>query len=154
MKWPNPEVIGTWIDRRQQKHSWLAFPYAVMRKYGEDESSYQAAVITYYGFLSLFPLILVATSVLKLVLSGNPHLRARVLASVNTYVPVIGNELQANVHSTAKTSLALAGSALVALYGARGVADAIRHALDHVWQVPRVRRSGFPHGVLRSFAII
>ena len=154
MHWLNPAALLKRFDRLQQAHPWLAFPYAVLRKYGEDEGSYQAAIITYYSFLSLFPLVLAATSVLKLVLGGNPHQRARILSAVNHYVPVIGNELQANVHSTARTSIALFISALFALYGARGVADAIRHALDHIWQVPHVRRSGFPQGMVQSFGII
>ena len=45
--------IIAWADRLQRKHGALGFPYAVVKKYGDDEGGRQAALITYYGFLSL-----------------------------------------------------------------------------------------------------
>ena len=53
---------GDWyhrFDRYQQRHAWLGFPLAVRQKYSEDQGGYLAATITYYGFFSIFPLLLV-----------------------------------------------------------------------------------------------
>ena len=50
--------IIAWADRLQRRHGVLGFPYAVVKKYGDDEGGRQAALITYYGFLSIFPLLL------------------------------------------------------------------------------------------------
>ena len=47
--------IIAWADRLQRKHGVLGFPYAVVKKYGDDAGGRQAALITYYGFLSIFP---------------------------------------------------------------------------------------------------
>jgi hypothetical protein len=44
--------IIAWADRLQRKHGVLGFPYAVVKKYGDDEGGRQAALITYYGFLA------------------------------------------------------------------------------------------------------
>ena len=52
------------IDQYQQRRRWLAFPFAVNKKFGDDQGGYLAALIAYYGFFSLFPLLLVFTSIL------------------------------------------------------------------------------------------
>ena len=57
--------IIAWADRLQREHGVLGFPYAVVKKYGDDEDGRQAALITYYGFLSIFPLLLFEVAALS-----------------------------------------------------------------------------------------
>ena len=64
------------VDDFQQRHRWLAFPVAVVKKYGEDQAGQRAALLAYYGFLSLFPLLLMAVTVLGFVLHGDAGLGA------------------------------------------------------------------------------
>jgi YihY family inner membrane protein len=148
------ERILAFADRTQQRHHALSFPFAVIKKYGDDEAGHQAALITYYGFLALFPLILVATSVIDSIAQHNMELRARLLADINTYFPIVGNQLQAQVHTGSKTGTALVIGLLFTLYGARGIANAVRGALDHAWAIPKVRRSGFPLNAIKSFGLL
>ena len=75
------QVFG-WADRLQRKHRVLGFPYAVVKKYGDDEGGRQAALITYYGFLSIFPLLLLGVAVLSRVLADHPDLRQRLIAEI------------------------------------------------------------------------
>lgn len=145
-------IIG--IDRFQRRHALLGFPLALIKKYSEDEGGYRAALLTYYGFLSLFPLLLVLSSVLKLLLRNNPEASEHIISGVTAYVPVIGNELERNVHGLGKTGVALVLGLLVTLYGARGVADVLRNGLDQMWEVPHKDRIGFPHGLLRSLGTV
>jgi hypothetical protein len=77
------------LDDFQQGRSWLAFPVAVVNKYGEDQAGQRAALLAYYGFFSLFPLLLVAVTVLSLVLQGRSDLGGRVVDS--TLAPVPGH---------------------------------------------------------------
>ncbi len=56
--------VIAWADRLQRKHGLLGFPYAVVKKYGDDEGGREAALITYYGFLSIVPLLLLGVAVL------------------------------------------------------------------------------------------
>lgn len=142
------------IDRYQRNHKVLGFLYAVIKKYSEDEGGYQASLITYYAFLSLFPLLLALTSLLQLLLNGEQHFKTQLINNVTNIFPVLGSQLQRNVHSTGKTGLALAISMVVTLYGARGAADALRRTLNHVWQVPRTKRAGFPKNILKSMSVI
>src|SRR5215472_468967 len=74
--------IIAWADRLQRRHDVLGFPYAVVKKYGDDEGGRQAALITYYGFLSVFPLLLLGVAVLSRVLTDNPDLRQRLIDAV------------------------------------------------------------------------
>ena len=69
------------VDRRQQQTPWLAFPVAVWKKFGDDQAGNLAALIAYYAFASIFPLLLVLVTVLDLVLGHNPALRQNVLSS-------------------------------------------------------------------------
>ncbi|HEY8998825.1 MAG TPA: YihY/virulence factor BrkB family protein [Candidatus Saccharimonadales bacterium] len=142
-------------DAFQQAHAWAAFPYGVVKKYGDDNASYHGAAITYYAFLALFPLLFAFEAVLKLTLRGDAHLQTKLLNGVNQYFPLLGRELQSNITTNVgKTSLALTASVIVAVIGARGVADAVRRALDEFWHVAPVQRAGFPKGALKSLGMI
>ncbi|HEV2823653.1 MAG TPA: hypothetical protein VG035_00365 [Actinomycetota bacterium] len=63
------------IDRFQQRHSVLGFPFGVVKKYGDDQGGRHAALLAHYGFLSLFPLLLVFVTVLGYTLDGDPELQ-------------------------------------------------------------------------------
>ena len=148
-------IVG-WLDRSQRRHGIVGFPLAVVKKYGADEASKQAALLTYFGFLSLFPLLLVLTTVLKIFLHGDHSqaLQQKIVENATNYIPVIGSQLSQSVGSLDKAGLALVIGVLLTLYGARGVADIFQGAVNHVWQVPYSRRTGFPRSALKSVVII
>ena len=52
--------LSSRLDVLQRRHRFLGIPWAVLRKYSDDDGARLAALITYYGFLSLFPLLLLA----------------------------------------------------------------------------------------------
>ena len=74
--------VIAWADRMQRQHGVLGFPYAVVKKYGDDGGGRQAALITYYGFLSIFPLLLLGVAVLSRVLADHPDLRQKLIAAI------------------------------------------------------------------------
>jgi len=142
------------LDRWQQRHKSTAFAYAVIKKYGDDQAGYQAALVTYYGFLSLFPLLLILTTVGGVLGHNNPEFGRELVDSVSSYFPVVGKALDDSVRGISKNGPALIIGLLFVFYGARGIADAFRHAVNHIWHVPIARRSGFPRSWIRSFALI
>jgi len=95
------------LDSFQRRHRWAGFPLAVVYKYADDQGNYLAALITYYGFLSLFPLLLLLVTVLGYALHGNAELQQRVLSSALRQFPVIGDQLASNIHSVHGNLLAL-----------------------------------------------
>src|SRR5437763_16068131 len=77
-------------DAAQQDRPWLAFAVAVMKKFGEDDSSNLAVVITYYAFFSIFPLLLALASVLGFVLAGHPSWQTNIETSTLKEMPLVG----------------------------------------------------------------
>jgi membrane protein len=128
------------LDRFQQRHPALGFPLAVRQKFADDQGGYLAASVTYYAFFSIFPLLLVLVTLLGYALEGDPDLQRRVLDSALADFPVIGPQLQSNVHSLRGSVPALAVGIGVAVWAGTGVALALENALDHIWGVPIRRR--------------
>jgi YihY family inner membrane protein len=127
------------LDRFQRRHPGAGFPIAVLYKFGDDDGHFLAALITYYGFLALFPLLLLLSTVLGLVLRGNPGLQQQVLDSALRELPVIGPQLGQPEHlGGGVTGLVL--GILVALYGGTGLGQALQHTMNTAWAVPRHKR--------------
>ncbi len=148
------QKLVNWVDHAQQDRPWLAFPVAVWKKFGDDQAGNLAALIAYYGFAALFPLLLVLVTVLDIVLRSNPTLKDQVLDSAFGQFPVIGPQLQNSVHGLKETGPALVIGIVLTFLGARGVASAAQNALNTVWGVPMFRRPGFPWSMLRDIALI
>ena len=91
--------VAARLDGFQRRHTWLGFPLAVVYKFVDDQGGYLASLITYYGFVSLFPLLLLLVSVLGYTLEGDPALQHALVGSALQQFPIIGPELQQNVIS-------------------------------------------------------
>jgi YihY family inner membrane protein len=142
------------IDAFQQRHTWLAFPVAVNKKFGDDEGGNLAALIAYYGFFSLFPLLAVFVTILAFVLDGNQHLQQDILNSTFGQFPIIGDDLKKNVGTIKGSGVALAFGVAGTLYGGLGVANAAQNAFNRVWEVPRSKRPGFLPRIKRSLLLL
>src|SRR2546430_1753623 len=126
---PDLQRVVRRIDEFQQRHRPLAFLFAVVKKFGDDQGGNLAALITYYGFLSLFPLLLVLVTVLGFVLQNNPDLRDDILNSAVAQFPIIGDQIRNNVGSVRGSGLGLAVGILVTFYGGLGVCNAAQDAM-------------------------
>ena len=142
------------VDGFQQRHRPLAFAVAVQKKFGEDEGANLCAMLTYYGFLSLFPLLLVFFTVLGFVLDGNASLQHDLRTSALAGVPIIGDQVARNVTSVQGSGVALVVGLLGTLWGGLGIANAAQDAMNRVWGVPRTARPGLVPRVLRDLALI
>lgn len=146
-------TVAAKVDKLQQRHHALGFVCAVIKKYNDDGAGQRAALLTYYGFLALFPLLLVATSIADFIAQHDAGVRVRLLNDLTNYFPVGGQELQQNIHSSHRTGLALIVGLLFALYGARGIANALRSTLDSAWGTPGSKRSRFPDSTLKNLEL-
>jgi membrane protein len=142
------------VDAFQQRHRWLAFPIAAWKKFGDDQAGNLAALIAYYAFASIFPLLLVLVTVLDIVVRDNPALKQQVIDSALASFPVIGPQLTSNVHSLQATGVALVIGLVGTFLGAQGVANALQNALNSAWEVPFSERPGFPWSLLRNLGMI
>src|SRR4029079_1541542 len=142
------------VDALQRRHGPLAVAWGVQKKFGEDEGGNLCALLTYYGFVSLFPLLLVFFSVLGFVLEGHPSLQHQLRDSALSNLPIIGDQIASNVTSVQGSGLALVVGLLGALWGGLGIANAAQDAMNRVWGVDRPHRPGFVPRVLRSLGLV
>jgi membrane protein len=151
---PAAQRAGTAADDFQQRRPVLAFPVAVWKKFNDDRAGNLAALIAYYGFAAIFPLLLVLATVLNIVLKDNPSLQKTLTDSALAQYPVIGQQIKTQLGSIPGTGLPLIIGAVLLLLGARGVANAMQNALCEVWGIPRKSRPGFPMSQVWSFALL
>lgn len=131
--------VSDGLDRFQRRTTVLGCPIGVVYKYFDDQGSYLAAIITYYAFVAIFPLLLLGTTALGVVLQDNPELEKQVLDSALAQFPVIGTELGIPGGISGSITAVVLGS-LAALYGALGLGQAIQNASNIAWSVPRNNR--------------
>ena len=142
------------IDRFQQRSPGLSFVAAVIKKFSDDGAGQLAALISYYGFFSLFPLLLVFVTVLGFVLQGNQSAQEDVLHSTLSQFPIIGNQLQQNVHSLKGSGLALAIGLIGSLLAGLGITGATQNAFNQIWYVAHKDRPNFLKARLRGIALL
>ena len=124
---------ATRLDRFQQHRAWLAVAVAVVRKTADDQGGGLAALIAYYGFLGVFPLLLLFASVLGLVMAGHPGLERSVLHSAASSFP----GLSGFIDTTVSAGRVAAGVGLVgAVWAGLGVTRATERAMDTIWDIP------------------
>jgi membrane protein len=140
------------FDRYQQKHHWAAVPMAVIRKFSDDQAGSLAALIAYYAFFSLFPLLLVMITILGFVLQGDTSAQRAVEKSVLGQFPVIGSQIK--VHALSGHVGVLVIGLVTSLFGGLGVTNAAQNAFDRVWAVPFKDRPDFLHSRLRGLLLL
>jgi membrane protein len=133
-----PDLVDR-VDDFQRRHGFVGFPLAVVYKFFDDLGPYLAAMLTYYAFIAIFPLLLLASSVLGFVLQGNPGLQAQLLDSALSQFPVVGTQLGRPEGLQGSTAGVVVGG-LAALYGVMGLGQAAQHVLNVAWAVPRNSR--------------
>jgi membrane protein len=144
--------IIAWADHLQREHGVLGFPYAVVKKYGDDEGGRQAALITYYGFLSIFPLLLVGVAVLSRVLANHQDLRRRLTDAIvpPALQPTVEHSLATLPTSTVPLIVGLIGL----LLSGTGVVFSVYQTLNHVAAVRHRRRLSYFVRYARVFMVL
>lgn len=142
------------LDRFQQKHPSLAVPVAVFQKYRADQGNDQAAILTYYGFLAIFPLLLALLSLLEVGLATHPQFRESIERSALNSFPLLSDTLSRNIEVQSGTWLRVIGSVLVAVMAGLGIANTTRRMIGDFWGVPTKARRAFPHDLLASLGML
>jgi membrane protein len=142
------------LDSYQQRGPRVSFLAAVIKKFSDDQASQMAALIAYYGFFSLFPLLLVFVTILGFVLEGNASAQNSVLHSTLSQFPIIGEQLQKNVTSLKGNALSLAIGLAGSLFAGLGITGATQSAFNQVWYVPHKNRPNFLTSRLRGLGLL
>jgi membrane protein len=140
------------LDRFQRRHRPLAATVGVVRKFLDDEGGSMVSLIAYRAFFSLFPLLLLLTTVLGYLLGDDPGLRREVVDSTLAQFPVIGEQLRGG--SLQGNGLALAVGIVGSLLAGLGVVLETERTFDRVWGVPDDDRGGFLGSRLRATGLL
>ena len=142
------------VDGYQQTHRPLAIGFGVIKKFGDDRAGSLAALIAYYSFLAIFPLLLLMTTILGFAMDRNSGLQRAVLRSVLRDFPIVGQQLEQAIHPLQGNALALTVGVIGIVWGSLGVTQAGQLAMAEVWNVPGVDRPPFITRLGRGFGLL
>lgn len=99
-------------------------------------SGRNAALISHFGFLSVFPLLLVFTTVLGFVLQSHSTLRDKIINSAMDQLPFVGQQLATDPSRLHGNAVVLILGLLASLWAGMKAFVAVHGALDDVAEVP------------------
>jgi uncharacterized BrkB/YihY/UPF0761 family membrane protein len=144
--------VIAWADGVQRRHGVFGFPYAVIKKYGDDDGGREAALITYYGFLSLFPLLLLGVAILSRVLAANPDLRQQLITAI--VPPALQSTVEHSAATLPTSTVPFIAGLIGLLFSGTGVVFSAYQTLNNVAAVPRRLRAGFFSRYIRVFVML
>lgn len=114
-----------------------------LRSFYDDQMTHHAAALTYFGLMSLFPLILLGVALLGLI-GQYPATYDAILAVLDDVVPdstlnAIDASLESALRSKGTAATALLVGLVAALYGTTGVLEAARRALNVTYEASEAR---------------
>lgn len=136
-------------DEWQRGHRFISILYGVSKKFGDDQANQYVVSLGWYGFMAIYPLLLVVITVLGFI--GAASLGHQVVATLHQF-PVVGAEFNpahpsTNLHAS---SVGLAIGLIGLLYGAQGVTQTAQQAMVRVWNIPPLEAPGFLKRLTRS----
>jgi uncharacterized BrkB/YihY/UPF0761 family membrane protein len=146
------DALRDTLDRYQQQHRIPGFIYAVVKKYGDDEGGRHAALMAYYGLLSVFPLLLLIVSAISKILVNDPALRQNL---VNAIVPPEFRDAVNQALAALPTSGLAWVIGIIGLIGAGlRIVTTAYDTVNHVAGIPFRDRVNGPMKYVRQFVIL
>src|SRR4051794_29573035 len=152
---PGPAAAPRLVDRLdalQRRRRFLGFPWAVLRKYLDDDGARLAALITYYGFLSLFPLLLLATTAVTELLRSRPELQRELLDRLVN--PELRPDVEQALAQLPPGGLPLVIGLVTLLFAGTGGVLAVYAALNRMWGVAWRDRFGLTRQYTRALLVL
>ena len=137
------------IDATQKRHRRMSVAVATFKKFSEDKTTTLAATIAFWGFFSIFPLLLVLVTILGWVLPGSD--KTNVLQHVATMFPLLDPK---TITGLTGAGWALLGGLLTALWSGLGAVRTVQNAFNSVWEIPYHKRPGMLEQVKRSVFVL
>ena len=126
------EVIGA----QRRRHRWFDHLARAGGRYQRTQGDLMAAGVTYFAFLALFPVLLLAASIIGLVLAGNELLQQELFLAIReTFPGTIGRTLVRQLRDAIDGAgfiglIALAGF----LYAGLRTMDKLRVGMERIWK--------------------
>jgi membrane protein len=123
------------------KKAWPQILKRTLKQFSEDQLTTWAAALTYFGILSLFPMLLAFVSILGVI---GPSATQPLLDNLSTVAPgpakqILTNALKSLQANQGGSTIALVIGLVIAIWSASGYIGAFMDAANNVWDVPEGR---------------
>ncbi|MBI2704802.1 MAG: YihY family inner membrane protein [Actinobacteria bacterium] len=142
------------VDRFQQTHRAVSMLVAVFKKFADDQAGNLAALVAYYSFFSIFPMLLVFVAVMGFALEGSPETKQRLVDSALTNFPVVGDQLRSSIGTPTGSGLAVVIGIVAALWAGMGAISAMQNTMNSIWDVPLRDRPAMVAERVRSMLML
>ena len=123
-----------WAELRE-RHAWLRHVVSAWELLQRNNGNLYAGAITYFSFLALFPLLLLAVSITGFVLHAHPATQQDLFNHLTAKVPgEFGKTLNSSLHTAIanRSGVGIVGLAGVLLTGLGWIGN-LRSSIDAVW---------------------
>ncbi len=134
----------------RQRRSIVDLVLRVLEGFQRHRTGRNAALIAHFGFLSVFPLMVVLTTILGFVLQNRPDLRNDIIDSALGNLPFVGAQIAEDPASLRGSTVVLIVGLLAALWAGMKAFVSVQAALDDIHEIPLNRRSSFVHTRVRA----
>ncbi|GAA4113635.1 inner membrane protein YhjD [Nocardioides fonticola] len=144
------------LARLRERHPVLDHVIRMQERYGATGASQQAGAVTYFGFLSFFPVLALAFFTVGVVSHIYPDADDTLTSALDSVLPGLLSGSDGISLDDIRTFSGLAGvvGLLGVLYSGLGWLSALRSALEAVFETPPTARPGFLAGKLRDLATL
>jgi membrane protein len=147
------ERFTGWVARVRRRRPFVDHLVRMQEHYGAVQASQQAGAVTYFAFLSVFPILAIAFFVVGYIAQVYPDAQADLVEAINAVLPgLIGDEEGQIEVSTITDAANTAGvlGAIGLLYAGLGWLSAMREALGVVFEQDQHEHPNFVVGKLRD----
>jgi len=128
--------LEAWLDRASAKHRWIAVVVSVQRRFGAERGANLAAAISMRGFLALFPVVVLAISIVGF-LGGDPR---QVADDIVRELGLSGSAAKTITDAVATAQRTKVASSVIGLVGllwtGTGLAASLTAAWNQTWGIP------------------
>src|ERR1700710_927785 len=129
----NPkEAVSSGVTSVRRSRPFLDHMIRAFSRYQSDGGDRLAAAVTYFGFLSFFPLIALAFSIAGFVVDAYPDAQQKLTEQINNFLPGLSDKLDVTTIGDAKVATGIVGGAGLRFAGL-GWSDALREAVRTIW---------------------
>jgi YihY family inner membrane protein len=137
------------LDMAQKRSKPTSVAVATAKKFSEDQSTSLAAMVAFWAFFSVFPLLLVGVTILGLVLPASE--KHNVLSRVADMFPLLDIK---TVNGLTGSWWPLLVGSVTSLWSGISVVGTMQTALNSVWEIPYHRRPGRLKQIRRSLWVL
>src|SRR6195952_964450 len=126
------DAVQSGVTTVRERRPFLDHFIRAFSRYQSDAGDRLPASVTYFGFLSFFPLVALAFSVAGFVVDAYPDAQNKLTEQINNFLPGLADKLDVTTIGDAKVATGIVGIVGL-LFAGLGWIDALREAIRTVW---------------------